>query len=134
MTRAELARWGEDLACSYLETEGLRVVGRRFRANGGEVDIVAWEGEVLVFVEVKSWSRFVPETLERALSARKRRRIARAALGYLTELGLDPQRTFLRFDLILIHGEMRPEAGGPCPGVSQHLKGAWAIDEAIDVS
>lgn len=48
---------GEDLACEYLRKQGYEILERNYRIRGGEVDIVAKDGEYLVFVEVKSrWS------------------------------------------------------------------------------
>lgn len=49
--------YGEDLACKYLKKLGYKILERNFRIRGGEIDIVAKEGDMLVFVEVKArWS------------------------------------------------------------------------------
>lgn len=49
--------YGEDLACEYLKKNGYRILERNYRIRGGEIDIVAMDGETLVFVEVKArWS------------------------------------------------------------------------------
>lgn len=45
---------GEDLACEFLQKQGYKILERNFRIRGGEIDIVARGGEVLVFVEVKT--------------------------------------------------------------------------------
>ncbi|MBI3103764.1 YraN family protein [Candidatus Daviesbacteria bacterium] len=45
---------GEDLACEYLKKIGYKIVARNYRIRGGEIDIVAREGDYLVFVEVKA--------------------------------------------------------------------------------
>src|SRR5688572_24696728 len=45
---------GEDLACNYLLKLGYKIIGRNFRIRGGEIDIVASDKEILVFVEVKA--------------------------------------------------------------------------------
>lgn len=48
---------GEDLACEYLKKNGYKILERNYRIRGGEIDIVAKEGDTLVFVEVKArWS------------------------------------------------------------------------------
>src|SRR5689334_17626740 len=54
-TRA-LGRRGEDIAHRYLQREGMTVVARNYRTatGAGEIDLVAWHGDTLVFVEVKT--------------------------------------------------------------------------------
>ena len=48
---------GEDLACEYLQKRGYKILERNYRIRGGEIDIVARDGDTLVFVEVKArWS------------------------------------------------------------------------------
>lgn len=46
--------YGEDLACQYLAKSGYKILERNYRIRGGEIDIVAKDGEYLVFVEVKA--------------------------------------------------------------------------------
>ena len=53
-SRRLLGRLGEELAVEYLTGQGLRIAGRNVRLRGGELDIVAWDRSVLVFVEVRS--------------------------------------------------------------------------------
>lgn len=45
---------GEDIACWYLKKHGYKILERNYRIRGGEIDIVAKDGEYLVFVEVKT--------------------------------------------------------------------------------
>ena len=54
-SRANLGQWGERQARLYLEAEGYGIAATNFRCRAGEIDIVAIEGEELVFVEVKTW-------------------------------------------------------------------------------
>ena len=53
-SRVALGRIGEDLACRELETRGYVILERRYRRRGGEIDIIARDGETMVFVEVKA--------------------------------------------------------------------------------
>src|SRR5262249_56356775 len=52
--RQALGKHGEDLACRELERRGYAIVARRYRRRGGEIDIIARDGETVVFVEVKA--------------------------------------------------------------------------------
>ena len=53
----QTGNYGEQLACNYLQKNGYKILERNFRIRGGEIDIVAKDGEYLVFVEVKArWS------------------------------------------------------------------------------
>ena len=52
--RQSLGKTGEDLACRELERRGYAIVARRYRRRGGELDIIARDGQTIVFVEVKT--------------------------------------------------------------------------------
>lgn len=54
MTRAERGRAGEDAAAALLQAHGYRIVARNVRGPGGEIDIIARDGDTIVFVEVKA--------------------------------------------------------------------------------
>ena len=70
-------RSAETLACWFLRLRGWRIVARRVRARGGEVDIVARRGRTLAFVEVKA--RATSEAAAFALDEWRLRRVAAAA-------------------------------------------------------
>ncbi|MCX6590927.1 MAG: YraN family protein [Acidobacteria bacterium] len=95
-----LGRHGEDLAHRYLEGHGLRVVARNYRAPGGvgEIDIVARDGETIVFVEVKSRSTEEFGSPDRAVGAEKERHLLRAALDYVRRAEAD--WASVRFDIV----------------------------------
>ena len=80
-TADALGRRGEREAVRRLRAEGYRVLARRLRTTGGEVDVVALDGETLVLVEVKATAS--GRTARDRVDARKRRRLAaaRAALA-----------------------------------------------------
>ena len=57
MSKVDSGNYGETLAVNYLKKLGYRILERNYRIRGGEIDIVARDGEFLVFVEVKArWS------------------------------------------------------------------------------
>ena len=103
MSRARVlfGKAGEDLACGELERRGYAIVARRYRRRGGELDIIARDGQTLVFVEVKARdSREFGEAAE-AVTGLKRRRMVRLALDYVARHHL--QDYPCRFDVVSIH-------------------------------
>jgi putative endonuclease len=95
----------ERAAARHLRLRGYRIVARNYRAAGAEIDLVALDGETLVFVEVKARRSLVAGTPEAAVDERKQRHIRRAA-----EIFVDrhrAQRKTIRFDVIAITGDGR---------------------------
>jgi putative endonuclease len=97
---------GEDLACRYLESRGFTILARNFRCRSGEVDVVAREGDVTVFVEVKDRSSRGHGAGYEAVTPGKRSRIVRAASLYAASRGL--LEAPLRFDVISIDRSAEP--------------------------
>ena len=81
--RQALGKHGEDLACRELERRGYAIVARRYRRRGGEIDIIARDGETIVFVEVKTREDLAFGGGADAVTAFKRRRIVQTAEDYL---------------------------------------------------
>lgn len=73
-------RRSEILGVDYLKSIGYRVVASSYQAKGGEVDIVAWDGGVLAFIEVKARRNDDPP--EDAVGPKKQQRVIRAARNY----------------------------------------------------
>lgn len=97
-------RQAEDAAARYLEGRGLRIVARNWRARGGEIDLVAHDGDCLVFVEVRARRSSAYGTPAETVGARKRRRLMHAAALYLQQLaGAHPPPC--RFDVLSVSGE-----------------------------
>src|SRR5262249_62264351 len=91
-------RRSEILAIDHLRSLGYRIVTSGYRANGGEVDVIAWEGDVLVFIEVKA--RRNAEPPEDAVGLRKQQRMIRAAKSYLSKHHLEDAQ--YRFDILAV--------------------------------
>lgn len=97
MDNRRIARWGEELAAQYLERQGCVVLRRNWRCPYGEVDIIAQEGDTLLFVEVKARRR-IEETLPReAVDERKQQRLRQCAALYLDLFSPD---AICRFDVV----------------------------------
>lgn len=92
--------YGERLARAYLIREGFRIIENNYRFHHGEIDIVAEEGEVLAFCEVKTRRGDTYGAPEEALTFAKQRQIKRIALAYLTVHGCHDR--ICRFDVIAI--------------------------------
>jgi putative endonuclease len=99
--RVALGKTGEDLACAELEKRGYAIIARRYRRRGGEIDIIARQGETMVFVEVKAREGHAFGEAAEAVTAFKRRRIAQLALDYVTRRRLS--HCPCRFDVVSIH-------------------------------
>ena len=91
----------EALAAAFLSQRGLAIVARNYRTRLGEVDIVAREGAVLVFVEVRSRSGTAFGGAAASVDARKQRRIVAAARHYPSRLRAEPP---CRFDVLTLQG------------------------------
>jgi putative endonuclease len=112
---------GEDLACRHLAAQGYAILARNFRCRSGEVDVVARDGAVTVFVEVKHRRGSAHGAGHESVTFGKRRRIVRAARIFASARGLTESP--LRFDVVSID---------ETDGVPQirHDRGAFDVDGA----
>lgn len=92
---------GEDLAAEHLERLGFQILARNHRTRFGELDLVAYDGEVLVFVEVKTRRSDAREPWEN-LHDRKRSQVRRMAIAWLIEGNNRPYGAQLRLDGIAV--------------------------------
>jgi putative endonuclease len=100
LDRISLGKAGEDCACRELERRGYAILARRYRSRFGEIDIVAREGETVVFVEVKArTSNRYGEPAE-AVTLHKQTRVVAIAEDYLARHRLRQARC--RFDVVAI--------------------------------
>ncbi len=93
-----LGRQGEDLAVQALKKKDYRILARRERSRLGEIDIVARDGKVLVFVEVKTRRGHRFGTPLEAVDHRKQRKLTRLALAYAARRGWSESP--IRFDVV----------------------------------
>lgn len=89
---------GEEAAAAYLERSGMTVVERNWRCNDGEVDIIALDGETLVFCEVKTRRTPAKGTPDEAVTPAKQRKYGRLASAYVQQNSLGS--ISVRFDVI----------------------------------
>lgn len=98
--RQKLGIAGEDLAVEELERLGYAILARRYRTACGEIDIVAHDGDTLVFIEVKARATAEFGTAAEAVTRWKQRRLVRMARDYLTRSGVADCPC--RFDVVAI--------------------------------
>ncbi len=119
--RAATGRRGEELAAAHLSRRGFQILDRNVRARYGEIDLVACDGSVLAFVEVKTTrgARAAPP-LER-IGGAQRARVRRLALSWMLNRPRGaPRPPEVRFDAIGVV----LDAQGRLLAL-EHLEGAW---------
>ena len=107
MKRHHIGAWGEKIASQHLVAKGYQILARNWRTQEGEVDLVAQDGETVVFVEVKTRTSKDFGWPEESITAAKRRRLQRSALAYLSDQDL--MDVLWRIDVIAID---RNRSGG----------------------
>ncbi|MEY2740950.1 MAG: hypothetical protein RL283_1052 [Actinomycetota bacterium] len=106
-SRVAHGRWAEDLVARRYERDGWRVLDRRWRVRGGELDLVVARGPLVAFVEVKARRRASHGSPFEAVTATKQRRLRAAAAAWLARRrdahGIGPA-VRLRFDVAAVTG------------------------------
>lgn len=120
-TNLKLGPRGENIAVSYLQKQGYTVLVRNYRQRIGEIDIVAEDGDCLVFVEVKTRKNDQYGNPLEAVDIRKQRKLSRIALDYISRHKKENQNA--RFDVVAVQlqQESAPEV--------QHIKNAFDFCE-----
>lgn len=119
---------GEDEAVGWLEERGYRVLERNYTCRGGEIDLVALDGEVLAFVEIKARAGRSHGRAVEGVSRTQLRRIVRAARWYLTK---NPSDRPCRFDLLGLDLESEDEVpAGAGRWRFTLLRDAFRLDDA----
>jgi len=101
--RAVIGSDGERAAADFLESRGYRILERNYRTRLGELDLVADDGGILVFVEVKVRRNDQFGGPAAAITSAKQARIARLAQQYVVSRRLSGRPC--RFDVVLIRGD-----------------------------
>lgn len=99
--RLKLGREGEDLALRKVESLGYKCIARNYRCSLGELDLVARDGDSLVFIEIKTRRGKSLDYAKEAVHERKQRQMSKVALAYMKKTGCEDARA--RFDVVVIH-------------------------------
>lgn len=114
MDRAEAGRRAEAAAAALLESKGMRILERNFYARAGEIDLVAQDGDEVVFVEVRARSTMGWGGAAGSVGGKKIRRVVTAAKVWLKARGWEGA---CRFDVVAQEG-----------GVLEHYEAAFDAD------
>lgn len=98
--RIALGRSGENLARKRLKDLGYRILEANYRCPLGEIDLVARDGDILVFVEIKTRKNEPPGQVKEAVNRRKQHQLSKVALAYMKSNDLWGSKA--RFDVVAI--------------------------------
>ncbi|MCX5749913.1 MAG: YraN family protein [Candidatus Saganbacteria bacterium] len=115
-----LGNIGEDLACGLLIEMGWKVIERNFRSNHGEIDIIAKDEDILVFVEVKSYTYRSFYKPVFSITQYKKKSLIHAARTYIMLNGV--KGINCRFDVIATYKDRKGEQK------TEHFKNAFEIN------
>ena len=92
---------GENRAADYLVSKGFEIIERNWRTNRGEIDIIAFKNDILVFVEVKTLPNGTLDMIQRELNNQKRQRILKTSKRFLLK-HREYNNSYARYDVIVI--------------------------------
>ncbi len=98
--RLSLGKFGEDLAFKEIKGLGYKKILRNYRCPLGEVDLIAMDGDTMVFVEVKTRKGRPLAYAKEAVNDRKRRQLSKVALFYMKSNNLNEVKA--RFDVVAV--------------------------------
>jgi len=104
MHTSALGKIGEDRAVEALEKAGMSIIARNFRSRYGEIDIIALDGDTLVFAEVKTWVKYGMENLSYSITPKKQGRIIETA-KYFLSIHRQYYGGAIRFDVVFVDKE-----------------------------
>jgi putative endonuclease len=116
--RGALGRRGEATAEEFLRARCYTIVARNYRCRAGEIDLIALDGPVLVFIEVRSRRGDCAGTPLESVDGRKQVQVARVARHFLAAHGW--QERTARFDVIGVRFDREPPA-------VEHVEGAFEV-------
>ena len=99
-SRRALGKWGETLAADFLNNQGYIIVERNYRTPYGEIDLIAYDGTVLVFVEVKTRTSDAFGFPEESITLQKQEHLISTAYAFLQSMS--KPSTSWRIDVIAI--------------------------------
>ena len=120
-SRQKKGKEGEEIATAFLESKGYTILDRNYSFERAEVDIVAYDNQKIVFVEVKTRSGSSYGRPEDSISTQKKKSIFKASEAWLYERKMDSAP--VRFDVISILKESRK-----APDITHYEGAFWFQD------
>ncbi len=117
----EVGKIGEEVAREYLIKKGYRIISSNWRFGKKEIDIIALDGNKMIFVEVKTRSTLAFELPQEAVTLRKMKNLVEAADAYLIQRKIDLQS---RFDIVTV-------LMGTPPKILEHIEHAFQPNDLI---
>lgn len=105
MTTKEIGDFGEGIACDYLEKKNIKIIKRNYHCRAGEIDIIARDGDCLVFCEVKTRKSSEFGAPSEFVDFRKQEKIMKTALYYTMRDDIE-----MRFDVIEVFYAQKGDA------------------------
>ncbi|MEP7134019.1 MAG: YraN family protein [Chloroflexota bacterium] len=96
-----IGKWGEDTAVEHLTKRGYEIIARNVRTPYGEIDIIVQQGDITIFIEVKTRTSNKMGLPEESITPRKRKHMLAAADHYAAEHAID----HWQIDVIAIEGK-----------------------------
>ena len=124
MSRVRLGRQGESLARQYLLQAGYRILAANYRCPWGEIDLVAQDGEELVFVEVRTRRSSAYGSPQESITPEKIERLQATAQDYLQNHTPEPGRSELQWRIDLVSIRFDTGGAGASAPTIEHLKHA----------
>jgi putative endonuclease len=98
LKKIKLGAKGEDIAVHYLKSRGYRILERNYRVRLGEIDVIAEQGDDLVFIEVKTRSDNLFGSPFESVTLQKQKQLSKVALEYISKHGCHNRSA--RFDVV----------------------------------
>ena len=106
MDKKSIGNMGEEFAVEYYRRLGFEITERNYICRGGEIDIIAEDGEYIIFVEVKTRSDNSLHSPAEAVDFKKQRRLTVAAMKYLSEKDCEKQPQFDVVEVFVNNGRI----------------------------
>ena len=118
MTNREIGAWGEDRALDHIKSKGYVLLDRNYSKKWGEIDLIARDGDTVVFIEVKTRRTSAYGYASEYVDSRKIARIQKTCISYMGTDDAD-----MRFDVIEVYYGMI--ADKPCVKEINHIENAF---------